>query len=230
MNYRVPIIIISYNRFLYLKELVEYFLSIGEDCIYVLDNASTYQPLLDWFSTVEKNGSVKIFRLNKNYGHRVYWDISFYKNISDCKYCVITDNDIIPYKKFENGWKEKWINTLEKYNIKKVGSAISIDDIPDIYPLKKDVISHENKFWKKEIKIDEKNFYANIDTTLYLQKVETKHTHSSSIRMTDYLIKHRPWYLNISDLCEEDLYYYSTIAKESTHWSGRFKNFMRKVN
>ena len=136
MNSKIPIIIISYNRLLYLKELVEYFLNIGEDCIYILDNASTYQPLLDWFLTIEKNSSVKVFRSDKNYGSKIYWDISFYKNILDCKYCIITDNDILPYKKFEYGWKEKWIDVLEKYNLKKVGSAISIDDIPDTFFLK----------------------------------------------------------------------------------------------
>lgn len=227
MNNKVPIVIISYNRLLYLKELVEYFLNIGEEYIYILDNASTYQPLLDWFLTIEKNSNVKVFRSDENYGHTIYWNISFYKNISDCKYCIITDNDIMPYKNFEYGWKENWINVLEKYNAQKVGSAISIDDIPDTYFLKNKVIKHESQYWKN--KIDENCFSNKIDTTLCLQKIDTKHTIRNSIRMSNYLIKHRPWYIDLNNLSEEDLYYYNTI-KTSTHWSRQLKSSIERAN
>jgi len=230
MNNKVPIIIISYNRLSYLKDLVEYFLNINEKDIYILDNNSKYPPLHKWFVEIQKNSCVKVIKSNINQGHRIYWNIAFYKNISDCKYCIITDHDILPYRKFENGWKEKWIDMLEKYNVEKVGSAISIDDIPDTYTFKNHVINHEKNFWQPEHEIEKNCFNNQIDTTLYLQRIHTSHTYFRSIRMADYLIKHRPWYIDTNNLSEEDIYYYNNIAERSTSWSWRLQDFTRKVN
>lgn len=229
MNLKIPIIIISYNRLSYLKDLVEYFLNLNEKEIYILDNKSTYKPLLEWFEKIEKNENVKVIKCDINHGHRVYWNVGFYSKINDCKYCIITDHDILPYRNFEEGWKEKWVDMLEKHGVEKVGSAISIDDIPDEYIFKNHVINHEKNFWQSEHEIEKNCFNNQIDTTLYLQRIHTSHTYFRSIRMADYLIKHRPWYINPNNLTEEDVYYYNSISERSTSWSYRIQHFTKEI-
>ena len=212
-----------------MKDLVEYFLNLNEEDIYILDNNSTYSPLLEWFEKIKKNESVKVIKSEINHGHRIYWNIGFYNQISNFKYSIITDHDILPYRNFEEGWKEKWIDMLEKYKVEKVGSAINISDLPDFSPFKNGVISHEKNFWQPSQEIEKNCFNNEIDTTLYLQKIHTSHTYFKSIRMADYLIKHRPWYINPNELTEEDIFYFNNIKDGYTGWSWRLQGFCRKT-
>ena len=62
-----PLLLISYNRLSYVRQQVDYFRSIGFSRIVILDNASTYEPLLVWFDQIEKQGVV-VERLQKNHG------------------------------------------------------------------------------------------------------------------------------------------------------------------
>ena len=61
-----PLLLISYNRLSYLRQQVDHFRSLGFSRIVILDNASTYEPLLVWFDQIEKEGVV-VERLPKNY-------------------------------------------------------------------------------------------------------------------------------------------------------------------
>lgn len=212
----IPIIIISYNRKTLLKNLVEYFLNIGETNIIIIDNNSSYQPLLDWFNEIENNESVKIHKLNHNYGHTVLWESGLFTDLINNNYYILTDHDIIPYNNFKPGWKQDWIDLLNKYNLNKIGSAISITDIPDHYKLKNDVITHENSFWINEV--EPNIFKADIDTTLALYKKGCPYVYGPSMRLKEYEIKHQPWYIDNSNLSEEDHYYLNNL-KKSTHWS-----------
>ena len=221
MKLKIPIIIISYNRLSYLKDLVEYFLNLNEEHIYILDNNSTYPPLLDWFEKINKN--INVVRYDKNFGHTVYWKTEFYKNIQDCTYCVITDHDIIPYKSFEKEWKENWIEYLNKYKVRKVGSALNLSDIPESFDLKQRVLNQETKFWSTEL---EKNvFSAGLDTTLFLQKVNNNHRTTNAIRLSNYLIKHRPWYEDLNNQTEENIYYYKSISTPTF-----YSKVIKKIN
>ena len=67
----IPIIIISFNQLHYLRQLVDFLLRQGYTRIVILDNASTYTPLLDYFETIEDR--VTIHRLETNIGHLSFW-------------------------------------------------------------------------------------------------------------------------------------------------------------
>lgn len=218
---KIPIIIISFNRLSNLKDLVEYFLKIGEENIIILDNNSTYPPLLEWLHEINKNNNVNVNFLDKNYGHTVYWNINFKNEIKDYEYFVYTDNDIIPYDFYESNWKEVWIEKLNKHKVRKVGAAISINDIPNSFELKNDVVKHESQFWEEEIK--ENTYLADIDTTIFLSKTNCNYEYGPALRLSNYLIKHQPWYVDYKNLSEEDEYYFNNLEK-SSHWSRQIKN------
>jgi len=91
----------------------------------------------------------------------------------------------------------------------KIGASLEINDIPNYYFLKKEVISWESKFWKKEFD----NFYlAGVDTTFAaydkLNKAGREHCFVNCLRTKrPYVLKHFPWYLDMNNLDDEEKYY-----------------------
>ena len=67
----IPIIIISFNQLFYLQKLVSFLTSNGSKNIVIVDNNSTYKPLLSYFETIKNE--VQIHKLQDNVGHQVFW-------------------------------------------------------------------------------------------------------------------------------------------------------------
>ena len=70
----IPIIIINFNQLFYLKQLIESLQKRDYNNIVIIDNLSTYQPLLDYYKTIETE--VNIHRLKTNEGHLSFWEQS----------------------------------------------------------------------------------------------------------------------------------------------------------
>lgn len=211
----IPIIIISYNRLSYLRQLVDMLLNIGEENIIILDNNSSYIDLLKYLDNLKDN-RIKVYKLKYNYGHTVLWNSGLFNEITKGNYYVYTDPDIYPISNFDSDWKQKWIDILNKYRLLKVGCSISIDDIPDHFKLKKDVINHESQFWNK--KYEDNVYMADIDTTFAMYKPNCQYVYGPSARLSEYKIKHLPWYIDYSNLSDEDKYYIKS-STSSTHWT-----------
>ena len=101
-----------------------------------------------------------------------------------------------------------------------MGCALRIDDLPDCYAMKKQVIEWESRFWQKSIGDDK--YIAVIDTTLALYKpnfrVGIDYT-GNRIRVAGkYTCKHQPWYIDSGNLSDEELYYIES-ANQSTFWT-----------
>ena len=94
-NYKsIPIIIISYNQLFYLKQLIGFLQDNAYTNIVILDNNSTYAPLIEYFKEIKDD--VKIHKFNKNYGHRVFWSQDEVFKAYAKGYYVVTDPDIMP--------------------------------------------------------------------------------------------------------------------------------------
>ena len=119
-----------------------------------------------------------------------------------------------------------FVSVLEKYPLcHKVGFGLRIDDIPNYFTMKEQVIKHESQFWTKQIEPD--LYDARIDTTFALYRPFCKgpsNSYKFVIRTGGkYVCKHQPWYVNINTSSVEDLYYIRSI-QQSTHWSAKVKN------
>ena len=86
----IPIIINNRNRFNYLIRLINSLEVRGYKNIIILDNMSTYQPLLDYYDNECK---YKVFKLNGNFGHLALWKSNVFKYYRDSFY-VYTDPDL----------------------------------------------------------------------------------------------------------------------------------------
>ena len=91
----IPLILISYNRLSYLRKQVDYYRKIGFSRIVILDNSSTYEPLLVWFEQIRQE-NIDVIRLNENYGPYALYRVPelFEKYAQD--YYFMSDCDIIP--------------------------------------------------------------------------------------------------------------------------------------
>jgi len=211
----VPIIIISFNQLSCLKNLVDFLLINEYKNIVIIDNNSTYKPLLQYFNAIENK--VKVYRLKENYGYRVFWNQNELFAKYTKGYYVITDPDIIPVKECPDDFLHYFKQILDRNpQIDKVGFSLKIDNIPDSNPNKKKIISWEKKYWMNKEKNG--NYVAEIDTTFALYRPGKPFVSYKGIRSKyPYLAIHEGWYINPKKLTLEQKYYFKT-ANESASW------------
>jgi len=212
----IPIIINNCNRLTFLKMLIESLESRGYYNIYIIDNASTYPPLLNYYETCK----YKIYRLKKNVGYLSLWETNIYKEFFS-SYYVYTDSDVVPIDECPDDFLEHFWEIMQKNKYStKVGFSLKIDDLPDHYNRKKEVLEWEEIFWTRQ---KENGIYlAPIDTTFALYRPWVKWGANWYVEQfrTGYpwTAKHMPWYNNSKNLSEEEVYYLNHY-KTSTHWS-----------
>lgn len=199
MNY--PIFITNMNRLTTTKKMVEdLFILNGSSNITIIDNASTYPPLLDWYKYIEN--SIKIIRHDNNRGCWTFFYSNHFREHNE-KYHVYSDADLELNPDMPYNWQEIMIEYLEKYH-RKSSLALRISDIPD-NDLKPKILDHQNICWYPT---DEKDVYKAVtDMTFTLDKQSSGYRYES-VRLTgNFECRHMPWYLDYDNLPEEELYY-----------------------
>ncbi len=130
----IKIVINNRNRLTTTKNMVEKLLSVNSDeQIIIIDNASTYPPLLEWYEMLMNNpkywGKVQI-NFHKNEGHLALWATGLYKELGE--HFIYTDADIILPENLPLDWKEIMYNTMLKYpEYKKIALGLKVDDLPE---------------------------------------------------------------------------------------------------
>lgn len=204
IDYRdIPVIINNYNRINYLQKIIAWLEKAEMRNIYIVDNASTYPQLLNYY----RNTKHTVIQLTANLGYKAFWDTSIHLWFRGLPY-IYTDPDILPINECPLNAVEYFQEILNTHkDISKVGFGLKIDDIPDFYPKKSDVIKWEMKFWN--VPISENLFKADIDTTFALYKAFSVEQQWGKTLRTGgkYLARHLPWYENPDSVLEEELYY-----------------------
>ena len=83
----IPIIINNFNRLTTLRLLTETLTACGYTNIYILDNASTYPPLLEYYKTCP----FTVFHLNQNLGFKALFKSPLKKRFCN-DYYIYTDS------------------------------------------------------------------------------------------------------------------------------------------
>ncbi len=214
---KIPIIINNYNRVTMLKELINDLENRGYHNIYIIDNNSSYQPLIDFY----ESSNYKVFRLKRNIGFKALWKSNLWYKFLFSYYCY-TDSDLSLLKDCPEDFLENFYNQLKKDNkVHKVGFSLKIDDLPECYLKKQDVIEWESEYYAHE---NEPNVYiAPIDTTFALYRPFSRRGKRDG---TDKMLRigfpyqchHKPWYVDSNNLTEEESYYINSVSKP-TQWS-----------
>jgi len=220
MNYfQVPIYIISFNRLGYLKQLIEWLENAGYTDIHILDNDSRYPPLLEYLAKCPHH----VHRMSKNYGHLVLWESGEFDEVIKHKNFVLSDCDVVPVEDCPANVVELLSSILERYpNFTKVGLSLKIDDLPDHYELKPNVLEWEAPFWENVVE-DGALYEAAVDTTFAYYRPgispQNRKWWRSLRSATPLTARHLPWYCNTSAPSEEERFYQSNLKEMSSQWS-----------
>lgn len=229
-NKDVVVFVLSYNKLGYLEKLIAWLEKAGFRKIFIVDNASTYSPLVEYLQA----SSHTVYRLEKNYGHLAVWECGLFDDMLRVHPYIVTDPDILPIEECPGEVTHHFWRILSDHpEVTKVGFSLKIDDIPDTYSLKKNVIEWEKQFWKKSI--GDGLYDASIDTTFALYRPgiypNDKRWWRSIRTGFPFIARHLPWYENsLLPKSEEDVYYEKHLKEKSSFWSVTDGNLLKEYN
>lgn len=214
----IPVIIINYNRLADLKKIVDFLLDRKHKNIVIVDNKSSYPPLLAYYKEIEDRVTIEM--MDKNYGHLVFWKNERLQELYGKGYYVVTDSDILPNDKMPSDYLCQMMHLLDHYKDRtKVGWALRLDDIPDYFKLKQKVIDWETRFWEDKVASD--LYVAQVDTTFALYPPRYKYDNGNflnGLRIAgDFTAKHGGWYIDPDNMTEEEEFYFQT-SNASNSW------------
>ena len=218
-NSTIPIFIISYNQYTFVKSMVEQLLKYSTN-IYIIDNKSTYPPLVNYLKSIEDK--VTVLYMDKNYGHRVYMRDEITKLCND-KY-IITDPDLLLNPNLPQNFIDILSNISDEYKIGKVGFALDITNNINTNLLssdnKRNIIEWESQFWKNRINNSDYELYnADIDTTFVLINKKYYSDMYNGIRVAgNFTCAHIPWIINYEKMLLDDELNYYRNNNVSTTW------------
>ncbi len=222
---QIPIIINNFNRLESMKLLISALEERGYHNIFIIDNLSTYPPLLEFYNSCPYT----VFRLGKNIGSNAFWLSGIYKQFYG-EYFAYTDSDVVPLKECPDDFMLVFLNVLKKHRLaRKCGFSLKIDDLPDSYAMKEQVISWEKQFF--EMKRDNLLYLAPIDTTfaLYRPRGGRKPANfNAEMYRTAYpfMARHIPWYVESLNPDDENRYYMEH-SLSPTSWTSRGKDLIK---
>lgn len=224
----IPVYVNVYNRLTTTEKLVAQIKEMPGAEPVIIDNDSTWSPLLQWY---EKN-PCEVIRLRENLGHHAPW-LSGVISGDNADYYVVTDcdldldgvpTDVLQVLREPFRWGQRPV---------KSGLALRIDDLPE---WQTDVIKWESRWWKRRVSHDPRFFHAYIDTTFAMYQGCVPHrlamqvVRAPAVRLAgDYQCRHMPWYTDCRTMTDEDRNYFAT-ASDSNTWrpeGGRLVNYAR---
>ena len=215
MSSRFPIFINCRDRLDPLRLLIDWLERAGQDEIYLLDNDSRWPPLLEYYEQTPH----KVIKLEGNHGRFGVWTAAVLQKLGVRGRFVMTDPDVLPSEDCPVDVFNRFSALLDKYpNVLKVGFGLRVDDLPDTFRLKREVVDWERQFWLEEI--EPGVFYADIDSTFALYR-----ENSSTLRLAPalrtgapYLARHLPWYEDAGRASEEEVFYRSRAHVDHAIW------------
>lgn len=207
----MKLLIINYNRVTLLQNMVEWALSMNLQPI-ILDNASTYDPLLDYYNTTE----ARVIRFRSNNGHKVLWNNPILFNTLNIKGQYLVSDPDLDMTNVPSDFLEVMQEGLRKYpDHCKCGVSLEINDLPNT-KMGKEVRKWESKFWDNPL--DSMYFDSEIDTTFALYRSQEFKILQSLRINRPYTAKHIPWYYDKLNTLPEDELNYIRTANKSFSW------------
>ncbi len=219
----VPIFINARDRLGVLKKLIDWLLDAGYRNLIILDNNSTYPPLLEYYFALQKDSRIKIVQLGKNLGYKALWLSGILEKMKISTPYVYTDPDVLPIERCPKNFVKKLMEILNSnHEIRKVGLGLVWEDVT--FFDKEETKRRELNFYAGS-QIGDNLFYAQVDTTFALYSNVRHYSLRFSLRTTGNLMAyHLPWYFDYDNLPDDEKYYMQHADKNSVTSIGGFFN------
>jgi hypothetical protein len=212
---KLPVIVVCRDLVSDLISLVNWLERASHENIILLDNNSTYPPLLEYLHASPHD----VIRLDTNLGHRSPWLSGLVDQLGATTPFVVTDPDVLPDPEAPADSFEYFQDVLLRYSaFDKAGFGLHIDDLPAYYPHRTAVIAWETPFWTKEI--ESAVFSTHLDTTLALHRPNTPYKVTEALRTgAPHMARHLPWYRDPSHPDKETAYYLKHRDNSVGYWN-----------
>lgn len=210
---KIPVIINNRNFLTWPKAMVERikeYDGVGE--IIIVDNDSTYPPLLEWYAT----NPCRIERLNDNLGMGAPWVSEVVKQLNGAPY-VLTDPDM----GLEDTPDDTLLYLFDRLNslqLDKVGLGLDWQIVEKKSPYYERLNVYEKSRWSNSPVIDGVYTEVQIDTTFALYNVDHYFIGGGSTTFP-YVARHYPWESSIEEArnSEEFMYYMDNATSASSY-------------
>jgi len=227
----VPAVIIGYNQYTYIKNMVAQLEKYTTDII-VVDNNSTYKPLVDYY---ENDFKYTLLKQKRNYGHTVFQK-GFVQDLVGDIY-ILTDPDLEFNHKLPANFIQVLIDVSNHFSSYKTGFALLIDadDIrTDIKLEGKSIKEWEKPFWQNKLHhpgyAGLELYRAALDTTFCVVNKKYGPWPHNNIRVAgNYTCKHIPWHTDFKDKLIPGEYEAYSQSNISTNWFKRKKLFFDEL-
>jgi hypothetical protein len=225
----VPILIPTFNNPTHLRNMLAQLRALRLNDIRVIDNASTYPPMLDLLVSL---GDVTVVRLAENAGPRAILSAENRARLPEL-FCI-TDPDLQFNPDLPGNFMSRLAELTERHRIGKAGFALDISEPEKMLPNRvwiKDkhwkIWEWEAHFWKKPVRRIDGNpvYIAAIDTTFALCNQTYLDPSAEgglfrALRVAGrYTAKHLPWYRDHHrhELPPEEAAFYKAHGKTSAY-------------
>lgn len=186
---KIPVIINNRNLLTWPKAMVKdlsKWEGIGD--IYIVDNGSTYEPLLEWYATKP----CEVVALGENAGHQAPWLCGLVERLGSPLYAV-TDPDL-DLSKTSRQTIVKCVEWLQMFpTVGKVGLSLRWDDVPPRSSYYTHVNTYEANRQQGSRIVNAAKIDVAIDTTFAVYNVPKYFIGGVSLLES---ARHIPWYFS----------------------------------
>lgn len=214
----IPVFLNVRDRVTDLKRLVEWFESVGCEDITLLDNASTYPPLVEYLESCPHH----VVFLGDNLGSRALWLADLVPDVS----YIYSDPDVLPVEECPPDVFEHLAAAMKQHGYAKGGLGIKIDDVPELDPMSRRA---EGEWWAPWRLLHGNVYRSLVDTTMALYQGGSPFTYEAIRTGAPYVLRHLPWYRSMDDLDEEHRYYleHASVSDYHSRWARQYQ--MRSI-
>jgi len=218
---KIPVLIIVRDRLTSLARLVERLERSGQERIVLVDNASTYPPLLEYLAASKH----EVVFTQRNDGPSSPWRSGLVSGISGR--FVVTDPDVYPDAGCPDDYIPALVDALDDLrprSVLKVGMSIRVDDLPLNEVAQSMVVWEVPRFWQRTLGVGRRGetlYDAFVDTTFALYSPGSPHDAgcAKAARIgPPYQLRCDPWYEDPLELSDEERYY-CLHANQASNWA-----------
>lgn len=181
----------------------------------IIDHGTTFPEAVDWLARCEYAG-VPVWYYPGGHPRDVYGRPQFREAVGNEPY-VVTDPDVVPDADCPLDWPQHLLALAEAHGQPRVGLGLSLADIPEHYPRRRQVLDWEAQYWQRPI--TDGLYDAAVDTTMAVYRGGQSHGLNGARTGPPYTAMHLPWREDPANLPEDIAFYYEHIEQGISFWT-----------